>query len=62
MPISKPMKLTALRLNEDEKRRLEQLARDSNITLSYALREGAKRYLEELRDQRQAARGTHTVP
>ena len=52
MPVSKPMKLIALRLDEDEKRRLEQLARDRNVTLSHALREGARIYLGELRDRR----------
>jgi predicted transcriptional regulator len=47
MPTSKPMKLMTLLMDEDEKRQLQQLARDQNITLSYALREGARRYLAE---------------
>lgn len=41
------MKLIALRLDEEEKRRLQQLAAERHITLSYALREGARLYLEE---------------
>jgi len=53
---SKPMKLMTLRLNVDEKRRLEKLAREQHITLSHALREGAKLYLDELRDGRELVR------
>ncbi len=48
--VSKPM-LTAsylLRLKPEEKRRLEQLARERDVTLAYALREGAKLYLRDV--------------
>jgi predicted transcriptional regulator len=41
------MALFAIRLDEDERRRLEQLARDRHITLSYAMREGARMYLND---------------
>ena len=43
------MKLVALRMNEEEKARLEQLASERHVTLSTALREGAKLYLEDAR-------------
>lgn len=47
LPTSKPMKIVAMRLDADEKARLEQLARERNITLSYAIREGLKLYLSD---------------
>ena len=53
MPVSKPMKLLTLRLDPDEKARLEQLAAARNITLSYALREGARLYLDEFSAKRE---------
>lgn len=50
MPVSTPMKLMTLRIPPAEKARLEKLARERNVTLSYALREGVKLYLEDLAD------------
>ena len=47
--VTRPM-LTAsavLRLTPAEKRKLVRLARDRNVSLSYALREGARLWLEE---------------
>lgn len=47
--VTKPM-LTAsimLRMTPAEKRKLAKLARDRNVSLSYALREGARMWLEE---------------
>lgn len=49
MSTTKPMKLMTLLMDEDEKKRLQQMARDQQITLSQALREGAKLYLAEKR-------------
>lgn len=48
--ISAPMKTASylLRLTPQEKRRLEELARERNVTLAYALREGARMYLRDL--------------
>ncbi len=51
MTVSKPMKLMTLLMDEDEKKALQQKARERNITLSHALREGARIYLDELRDE-----------
>lgn len=48
-PISAPMRIMTLRISDEEKARLEQLAQRHNVTLSYALREGAKLYLEDAR-------------
>lgn len=47
--VSTPMRTASylLRLTPAEKRRLERLARDRNVTLAYALREGARMWLEE---------------
>jgi len=51
------MKLIALRIDEEEKARLEQLAEERDVTLSRALREGAALYLSELREKAHRARG-----
>ena len=50
MTLSGPMKTASymLRLNPDEKAVLERKAVEQHITLSHALREGAKLYLAEL--------------
>lgn len=55
--VSKPMKLIAVRIDEEEKARLEQLAEERDVTLSRALREGAALYLSELREKAHKARG-----
>ncbi len=57
MPTSKPMQLMALRLDPDEKRRLQALAATRNVTLSMALREGARLYLEDARRWLEADQG-----
>jgi predicted transcriptional regulator len=54
VPLSKPMKLICLRLDEDEKARLQELAAERNLTLSYVLREGARLYLEDRSAMREA--------
>jgi hypothetical protein len=51
------MKLVALRIDEEEKARLEQLAEERDVTLSRAFREGAALYLSELREKAHKARG-----
>ena len=51
------MKLIALRIDEEEKARLEQLAEERDVTLSRALREGAALYLADLRERAHRARG-----
>lgn len=43
------MKIMTLRITPQEKARLEALAVERNVTLSYALREGARLYLEDVR-------------
>jgi predicted transcriptional regulator len=53
--MSKPMKLVALRLDEEEKLHLQELAAQRNVTLSYALREGARLYLGEKKGHRREA-------
>jgi hypothetical protein len=51
------MKIITLRIDEEEKARLEQLAEAGDITLSRALREGAALYLRELQGRAHRARG-----
>jgi hypothetical protein len=55
--ISRPMKLIALRIDEEEKARLEQLAEARDVTLSRALREGAALYLSERQAKSHVAKG-----
>jgi hypothetical protein len=51
------MKIISLRIGEEEKVRLEQLAEAGDITLSRALREGAALYLKEFQGKLHTARG-----
>jgi hypothetical protein len=51
------MKLVALRIDEEQKARLEQLAEERDVTLSRAFREGALLYLNDLREKAHKARG-----
>lgn len=51
------MKLITLRIDEEEKARLEQLAERGNVTLSRALREGAGLYLAEQHAKLHRSRG-----
>lgn len=55
--VSRPMKIITLRIDEEEKARLEQLAEAGDITLSRALREGAALYLREIQEKVHRARG-----
>ncbi len=51
MPTSAPLKtaMFTLRLSPEEKADLERKAADRNLSLSEALRDGARAYLDELR-------------
>jgi predicted DNA-binding protein len=40
-----------VRMNPDERERLNELAREQRISLAHAMREGAKLYLQELQDK-----------
>jgi predicted transcriptional regulator len=51
------MKIVTLRIDEEEKARLEQLAEAGDITLSRAFREGAALYLRDLQGRAHRARG-----
>ena len=59
--VSRPMKLITLRIDEDEKARLDQLAERGNITLSRALREGAALYLQDRLAHAHRSRGYETT-
>jgi hypothetical protein len=61
MTVSRPMKLITLRIDEEEKARLEQLAERDNVTLSRALREGAALYLSSAQSRLHRARGGETT-
>jgi hypothetical protein len=45
--ISKPMEIVALRLTPEERDRLEELADEHHVTLSWVLREGARLYADD---------------
>ena len=47
---SKPMKLVTVWFTEEEKAFLDELAKKENVTLSRALREGAKLYFDDAKD------------
>jgi hypothetical protein len=51
------MKIISLRIDEEEKSRLEQMAEAGDVTLSRALREGAALYLTDLATRVHRARG-----
>jgi Ribbon-helix-helix protein, copG family len=55
--VSRPMKIITLRIDEEEKARLEQLAEAGDVTLSRALREGAALYLNDFQGRVHRARG-----
>src|SRR6476660_10390169 len=55
--ISRPMKIISLRIDEEEKARLEQLAEAGDVTLSRAFREGAALYLKDFQGRLHRARG-----
>lgn len=44
------MQLVSLKMDPDEKVRLQELARERNVTLSWAFREGARLLLEDARE------------
>src|SRR3954471_8936183 len=55
--VSRPMKIITLRIGEEEKARLEQLAEERDVTRSRAFREGAALYLSDLREKAHRALG-----
>jgi Ribbon-helix-helix protein, copG family len=59
--VSKPMKLITLRISEEEKARLDQLAEAGDVTVSRALREGALLYLTEARGRLHQVLGGDTT-
>lgn len=51
MPVSAPLRLMSFKLTPDERDRLEEIARDRNVTFTEAIREGLKLYAQEWREQ-----------
>jgi predicted DNA-binding protein len=45
--ISKPMEVVALRLTEEERERLQAIADEHHVTLSWVIREGCRLYAED---------------
>jgi hypothetical protein len=45
--ISKPMEIVALRLTPEERQRLQEIADEHHVTLSWVLREGARLYADD---------------
>jgi predicted DNA-binding protein len=48
--ISKPMQVVALRLTEEERERLQAIADEHHVTLSWVIREGARLYAQDAAD------------
>jgi hypothetical protein len=46
--ISKPMQVMALRFTEEDRERLQRIADEYDVTLSWVIREGAKLYADDL--------------
>jgi hypothetical protein len=46
--ISKPMRVVALRLTDEERTKLQRVADENDVTLSWVIRQGAKLYAEDL--------------
>jgi hypothetical protein len=46
--ISKPMQVVALRFTEEERAKLQKVADEHGLTLSWVIRQGAKLYAEDL--------------
>lgn len=55
--VSKPMKLVTVWLTEEEKAKLDEFARERDVTLSYAMREGLKLYFQDAKDWIEGRRG-----
>ena len=45
--ISKPMEIVALRLTSEEKARLQEIADEHDVTLSWVMRQGLRLYAED---------------
>jgi hypothetical protein len=45
--ISKPMQVVALRLTQEERDRLQEIADDHHVTLSWVIRQGCRLYAED---------------
>jgi predicted transcriptional regulator len=54
--LSKPMQMFAVRLTDEERAQLERVARERKVTLSYAIRQGLKLYLEDWSDRGEVGR------
>lgn len=52
MPVSAPLRLMTFKLTPDERARLEEIARDRNVTFTEAIREGLKPYAQEYEGRR----------
>ena len=59
--VSKPMKLVTVWFTPEEKAFLDELAKRENVTLSKALREGAKLYFDDAKDWIEQRRGEEEV-
>jgi CMP-N-acetylneuraminic acid synthetase len=60
--VSKPMKLVTVWFTEEEKAFLDELAKQENVTLSKALREGAQLYFNDSKQWIEERRGETGTP
>jgi hypothetical protein len=61
MPQTVPFKAATflLRLTAEEKKRFHEMAKERNVSLSLAMREGAKLYFAEYDEKRRRSAPTH---
>jgi predicted HicB family RNase H-like nuclease len=58
MPLTGPMKTATflIRLSPEERENLNRMAKEQRISLAHAMRQGARLYLEEQRQERDEGR------
>ncbi len=56
MAVSTPLRIMSFKLTQAERARLEEVARERDVTLSEAIREGLKLYAQEWREKAQDGR------
>jgi predicted transcriptional regulator len=49
VPVSKPMQVVAFRFTDEERQKLEELARERNVSMSWVIRQGLRLYAEDAR-------------
>ncbi len=56
MAVSTPLRIMSFKLTQAERDRLEEIAKERNVTFTHAVREGLKLYAQEWREKAQDGR------